>query len=614
MKSPPNLEPSKRSRARPPRRRAATTRVGLAAIATLAMTSTASTIFMVGCTATVADSPGGSTGTGSTRGSGSAGAGGNRTTGGENGGGAGGASSGAGDIVLPATPPAAALLPTSRLVRLSHLQWSNTVKDLLKVTDIAAIESSVTGDAVVGLDNDADSLFVDETFRSDMATAAVKLADKVGDDATALARLVPSDAPTDLAGKARSFISALGQRAYRRPLTDVEVAQATTLFNKSSTLYPGVDTFVGGAKLVIQFFLQSPHFLYRTELSTVATNGKVPLGAYELATKLSYALTNSMPDDELFRAAGAGQLTTPTNLANQAMRLVSSERGALGRDHLHFQMLRLGAYDGINRDKTVFPDFTANTPSAMRQEVLAFTRWIFNQNYGVKEIYTAPVGFVNSTLAPIYQLTGTFTDQLTKVDLDPGQRSGLLTQAGFLAEYALGNDPDSIHRGVFVNQRILCVTLPPPSPDAKPLGALEPNMTNRERVEKTTGSGTCGEGCHSTWINTAGFAFEAFDAIGKYRTMDRGKPVNTADTYPFNPEGPKSYSNAVEFSRLIARSTQAHSCYTRNWLSYINGRPVATEELPLVDYWALASRAGKLSMKDMILAMVTNEAFVNRLP
>ncbi|MES1210138.1 MAG: DUF1588 domain-containing protein, partial [Pseudomonadota bacterium] len=241
-------------------------------------------------------------------------------------------------------------------------------------------------------------------------------------------------------------------------------------------------------------------------------------------------------------------------------------------------------------------------------------RWIFDQGYGVKEIFTSPVAFVNKSLAPLYEVPGTFTEQqFTKVDLDPTRRAGLLTQAGFLSSYATGNDPDLIHRGVFVNQRILCFPLPPPDPAATALIPLKPDMTNRERVEATTGIGTCGQGCHSTWINTAGFPFESFDAIGKYRTTDRGKPVNTAGMYPFT-DGAKAYTNAVDFSKAIAESTQAHSCYTRNWLSYLNGRAVSPAEMPLADYWSLVSRAGKLSMKDMILAMVSSDTFVNRLP
>ena len=117
---------------------------------------------------------------------------------------------------------------------------------------------------------------------------------------------------------------------------------------------------------------------------------------------------------------------------------------------------------------------------------------------------------------------------LTKVDLDPTQRSGLLTQAGFLSSYlGVGNEPDIIHRGVFIATRLLCKTLPPPDPKAA--GTMipnTPNLTNRQRVEMTTGKGTCGEACHNNLFNPLGFAFENYDAIGKYRTMDVGQTVD----------------------------------------------------------------------------------------
>lgn len=521
---------------------------------------------------------------------------------------------GVGAAPVPANPPAAVLVPTSRMIRLSHSQWINTVKDLLQLSDIAAIASAVTGDAVVGFDNEGESLFVDAQLREDLQDAAIAVTDKVVNDATALARVMPANAPADVAGKGKAFITAFGQRAFRRPLTTTEVQDYVTLFGQGAALYPGVDTLVSGLKLVMQQMLQSAYFLYRTELSTVATAGKVPLGGYEIAAKLSYALTNTMPDDTLSAAAASGDLANVTTAKAQAARLLDSAAGAQGRDNFHFQVFRLGTYDGITRDMAVFKNFTAESPASMRREALSYTRWIYDQKYGVRELYTSPVGFVNKTLAPLYGLAAAnFGSDLVKTDLDPTQRAGILTQAGFLSSYVLQNDPDSIHRGVFVNQRVLCVKLPPPSPNAGKLIDITPNMTNRERVEMTTGNGTCGAGCHSTWINPAGFAFEQFDAIGQYRTMDRGKTVNSADTYPFT-DGSKSYSGAVEFARAIADGQQAHDCYTRNWVSYLNGRELAAEEMPVVSWYALKSRVGQMSMKELIVSTVTADNFLNRLP
>jgi hypothetical protein len=528
----------------------------------------------------------------------------------------GGPSTQGGDpYAVPTSPPAATLVATPRLARLSRQQWSNTVRDLLKLTDISEIDKGVSGDALVGFDDQADALFVGEMLRKELATAAEKLADQVVGDAAALARLVPPGAPADAAGRARAFVTSLGQRAFRRPLTEDEIAKHVALFGQGPTLYPAVDAFNAGASLVIQALLQSPHFLYRTELGT-ATPGatKVALSDYEVAAKLALALTNTMPDDELFAAAAAGQLHDSTKVAEAARRLIDGPRGTVGLSNFQMQVFRLGTYDGISRDSAIFPDFTASTPAAMRQEVLQFLDWIFTEGRGVKDFYTAPVGFVSAPLAPLYGLAGTFAnDTLTKVDLDPSQRSGLLTQPGFLSSYITGDDPDIIHRGVFIAQRILCMELPPPDPKATVLLPLQPNMSNRERVEATTGKGTCGQACHSALFNPLGYAFENYDAIGKYRTTDREKPINAADSYSLDGQL-KSFSNGVELSHLLAEAKQTHDCYVQKMMTYLHGRLLAPEEQPMVDYYARLSRAGQVSLHDLELALVTSDTFLNRLP
>jgi hypothetical protein len=532
--------------------------------------------------------------------------------------GSGAAGQGGDPYAIPATPPAATLVPTSRVARLSRQQWSNAVRDLLKLTDISAIDSNVTGDALIGFDNEADALYVTEQLRRQLETAAEALADKVTADAAALARLVPANAPTDAAGKARAFITSFGQRAFRRPLTDAEITTHVALFNQAATLYPGVETFRAGASLIIQAMLQSPFFLYRTELGTAAAGAtKVPLDNWEVASKLALSITNTMPDDALFAAAAAGQLRDATGVATQAKRLLDGQLGAVGVNNLNFQVYRLGAYDGITRDATMFPDFKPNTPAAMKQEVLQFLGWVFSQGRGIKDFYTTPVGFVNTLLAPLYGVTGTFSSDpvmLTKVDLNPAQRSGLLTQPGFLASYMEGSgDPDIIHRGVFIATRILCKELPPPDPKAMGTVIMEsPTRTNRESVELLTGKGTCGEACHGLLFNPLGYAFENYDAIGKYRTIDHGKTVDASDRYMLDGQF-RSFTNGVELSQLLAEAKETHACYVQNMMSYLHGRALAVEERTMVDYYARLSRAGMVSLRDLELAIVTSEAFLNRL-
>lgn len=520
---------------------------------------------------------------------------------------------------IPTSPPAAVLVATPRVSRLSRQQWSNAVRDLLKLTDISDIDSGVSGDALVGFDDEANALYVTEQLRSELFDASEKLADKVTGDATALARLVPANAPTDAAGKAKAFITSFGQRAFRRSLTDAEVTTHVGLFNQGPTLYPSVDSFKAGVSLVVQAMLQSPYFLYRTELGTPAAGAtQVPLNDWEVGAKVALAVTNTIPDDALLAAAAAGQLHDKAGITAQANRLLGGSTGTAGLGNFNFQVYRLGTYDGITRDPTVFPDFTTSTPAAMKQEVLQFLNWIFRQNRGIKDFYTTPVGFVDSLLAPLYGVSGTFSTDpltLTQVNLDPNQRSGLLTQAGFLSSYlGVGNEPDIIHRGVFIAERLLCKTLPPPDPKAAgTMIPVTPNLTNRQRVEMTTGKGTCGEACHSALFNPLGYAFENYDAIGKYRTTDVGQAVNTADSYTLDGQL-QTFNNGIELSNLLANAKETHACYVQNMMNYLHGRELDPAEQPMVDYYARLSRAGMATLHDLELDVVTSDAFLNRLP
>ena len=320
----------------------------------------------------------------------------------------------------------------------------------------------------------------------------------------------------------------------------------------------------------------------------------------------------------MLAAAAAGQLHDTTAVAAQAKRLLDGATGPAGLSNFNLQVYRLGVYDGIIRDAAAFPDFKPNAPAAMKQEVLQFLTWMLTQNRGIKDFYTTPVGFVDSLLAPIYGVTGNFSSDpvmLTKVDLDSTKRSGLLTQAGFLSSYiSVGNEPDIIHRGVFIAERLLCKMLPPPDPKAA--GTMIPNtagLTNRERVEMTTGKGTCGQACHAVLFNPLGYAFENYDAIGKYRDTDQGKAVDASDSYTLDGQL-KSFKNGVELSHLLADAKETHACYVQNMMSYLHGRVLADDDMQTVDYYARLSRAGMVSLHDLELAIVTSDAFLNRLP
>lgn len=511
----------------------------------------------------------------------------------------------------PTTKEAAAL-ETSRFPRLSHLQWESTVQDLLYLPSPSGLSASFTGDPLGGIfDNNETSLLVTPGLWADYQLAAEELSAMVTDDPAMMAKLIPEGAPTDPAGRAKAFIEHTGERAYRRPLTTAEVTAYQAIFAKGKDVVDGADDFAKGVRLTLQGFLQSPHFVYRVEESSaVGKDGLIALSGYEIAAKLSYMLWNTMPDDALFAAAASGKLDTPEGVMAEAERLLEDDRARATVAWFHEQLFEYHLYDDLNKDATKFPGFTPALSASMRAEAAMFIEHeVFEQNGGIKEILTDTTSFVNDGLAAIYGLSGSFTSELVKVSLDPAERSGILTRIGFLASNATKAEQHTIKRGVFINRRILCATLPDPPDNVPPLPAASGFSTNRERVDTHTGKGTCGASCHGTLINPAGFAFEHYDAIGQFQTLEKGNPIDASSTYPLDGE-PVSYTDAIDFDQKIADSDQVHECYAKSWLEYAYGRAKQKGDDDTLVTLGKASRKGT---KALILALTQTEAFRTRM-
>jgi hypothetical protein len=504
-------------------------------------------------------------------------------------------------------PPLAAV-KTTRFARLGHQQWENTVRDLLRLPAAPGIALRFAPDAVGTFANDGEVLAVSDTLRIDYQTAAEALSLRVARDPAALARLVPANAPADVKGRGAAFIRDFGRRAYRRPLDETEIAAYAALFDQGPALVPGGEPFAAGAQLVMEAMLQSAHFLYRTELQ--AGPGRTRLGDYEIAAKLSYALASTMPDDALFAAAAASGLRTSDQVTAQAQRLLG--KGGEPAASFHDQLFELRGLD-LDKDPKLYPEFKPAWQDSIVKESALFLGEIFASDRGLDELLTAPFTFVDATLAPLYGVQAPAAGSgFQRALLDPRQRAGFLTRIAFLARDGLA-DPEPIRRGAFVNRTLLCIDLSPPPGatddlPAPPAGA----RTNRERVDAITSPAVCAA-CHHRLINPAGFAFEGYDAIGRVRTTDGGVPVNTADTYQFA-SGPKSFEDAVEWSRLLAESPEAHACYARAWFSYLQGRTAQPEDEPFVTWLAERSRRDRTSLKSLALTVVTDDGFLTRLP
>jgi hypothetical protein len=506
---------------------------------------------------------------------------------------------------------AVASLETTRFPRLSHLQWENTVQDLFYLSAPTGLSMSFGGDPLGGVfDNNEAVLIVSSTHWADYQVAAEEVSLLVVSDAAILQSILPPNEPTDPEARARAFVEHFGQRVYRRPLIEDEITAYLDLFLQAQTVLEGNDNFVKGVQLSIQAFLQSPHFLYRVEGSSeVGEDGLIHLTSYEVASKLSYLLWATMPDQQLFDAASAGALETSEGIMTQAQRLLADDRAKGTVKTMHAQLYQFDHYDDLYKDPALFPTFPTDFGDDLKQEAEMFIDDVAFSGGGLYELLTAPFSYVNADLAAIYGLQGNFDENFVKVDLDPAQRSGFLTRVGFLASNGTPREQNTIHRGVFINLRVLCVDLPSPPDNVDGLPPAGDFNTNRERVEGHTGPGTCAETCHHTLINPPGYALENFNAIGEYQTDENGYPVDATGEYRLDGET-VTFDGGIAFSELIASSEAAHHCYAKHWLQFGYGRVPQEGDEGNIDELMQTSLSG--SVQDLILALTQTKAFRTR--
>lgn len=525
--------------------------------------------------------------------------------------GSGGTGGASGGMQTACTPDP--LQATTRIPRLTHAQYDNTVSSLLYL-DVQPSAAFLGDPTFAGFDNSAEGLAVADRLGRDYRRAAEELSAQAVGDMAAYRKLVTC---SPSAACARQFTETFLRRAFRRAPTAAEVDRYVTLHGMAPSLSAGGDAFVAGVQLVIEAALQSPNFLYRGELSNeVGSEGFIDLNDHEIAARLSYALWNTMPDDTLAGLADAGQLHTPEQVAAQAQRMLDDARAEATVADFHRQWLDLASYEDLLRDPDQFPLFKPELADAMKAETQAFVRHVtFELDQGLHTLLTAPFTFVNRDTAPLYGLrAASYGAEMTKVDLDPEQRAGLLTQLGFLSSHAFFGLSSPIHRGVFIHRRILCSTLPDPPGNANlVLPAIEGSIkTTRQQVEVHTSPDAC-RSCHHGMINPAGFAFENFDAVGQYRTMDHGEPVDASSMLAIDGAA-VNYENAVEFTRAIAESNQARSCYATNWLRYLYARSDSGADRCTIATVARAMADETYSTKDMLADLTRTRAFMQRAP
>lgn len=572
------------------------------------------------CTGNISDPPG-DTGSGASQGKGTGGAKANPGSGGNKPSGSGGSTSAGsgGSVVNPGTGGssgsggATASTPGTldlrgsptyyRFVRLTNEQWSNSVRDLLAIaapTDIAAnFHASPSGDDH-DFANNEQNLDIDNPKWQDFQGASETLAAQVTASDAALAKVYSG---TDAAG----FISAFGRRAYRRVLTTAEKSTYMTLFSSGSTLTRSGSAFAKGASLVIRAMLQSPYFLYRSELGATGQ----PLAAYEVAAKLSLWLRNTTPNDALLDSAGGtGKLDTADGAAAMAKTMLDEQTASTVMRKFHGDFLHLDMYATLT--KSGVSNFNAAVAPELTESSYLFFDKIFSKG-GVKDIYLSTTGFVGPNMASLYGSGVTAPSSGYTEQTLGANRVGFFTQLPYLMYWGRNADPDSIHRGVRLNIDAMCALLGPPANTPPMLLPKQAGETNRTNVDKTTSG--CGQACHNEMINPIGFAFEHFDGMGQYRDTEKditgaALPIDSHGSYAFI-DGTKTYAGAPELMQILASGQQAHMCYAKKLASFAMQRDVIVDDMPLLTTLATSSISSG-SVKQIILDLVKQNTFRTR--
>jgi hypothetical protein len=495
---------------------------------------------------------------------------------------------------------------SSSLRRLTKFEYVNTVTALLQGDDAGTAAILPDDDFAGAFDTNSGVLEVSDRHIEKYVLAA---------DAVAAAALVKIDrlAPCDqnaaggAEGCARVVAKNFGRRVFRRPITDDEVSRLVTIYRAGAT---GA-THVEGLRWLLKEMFQSPYFLYHVQLG-VQIPGEprlVRLSHHELASRLSYFLWASLPDDALFAAADQGLLGTADQVARQARQMLADPRARQGVGHFFDQWLDASAIAGTRGVKVpgVYNGFDALRPD-LRTELATFVERTFFDSGKFETLLTAPYSFVNARLAALYGVAAPTQPGFTRVELDPRQRAGILTQGAFLAAHAHPDQSSPVLRGNFVRERLLCgqALQPPPGVAANP-PMVDPNQSARQQIETLTSGATC-QTCHQLF-NPIGFALENFDAVGRWRTSDGGKPVNASGQIVEFPTSAGPFNGPVELAQKLAQSPDARSCVVEQFYQYAASRWKTDTDGDTVAWLARKFADSQQDMRELVIAATVTPAF-----
>jgi hypothetical protein len=499
---------------------------------------------------------------------------------------------------------------TSQIPRLFKRQYNAVVRDLLGVTTLASANNQAPGTG----------LYAD--FEGPINVDAWRLYQEVGDKIATEVMAGPNRSkfitcnPSN-AGCLTDTIRTFGRKAFRRPLTDAEVAR----FEKLGQTTPR-GTADEIAQTTLFAFLVSPSFLQIPELATTTENGNIKLSSYEVAARLSFLLWDSIPDDVLNDAADKDQLDSKEKILAQAKRMIAiREKAAPLVAAYHRNYLDMDNDDShwwkVSHDTSKFPLYSTAAVPALQDELDRFFEDVAFGGGSFKDLFLSNVGYVNKDTAAIYDLDPKdFGADLKRVTLDSDRRPGFLTRAGFLSSYSHYDATSPILRGAYVT--IYMIGVNPGTPDPAFFLMKPPPgdyKTERAYTEALTSQAAC-TGCHTPFVNPPGFVLETYDSIGRWQTVDprsggdadAGK-IDATATVTFSTGNVKKISNPRELMEEITKTPMAKRMYAEKAVAFATRRVANANDACTVNVLNTKLAEDAFALLDVFTEMTQADSF-----
>ncbi len=495
----------------------------------------------------------------------------------------------------------------SRLHKLTRTQYLNSLRDVLGgpitiAKDAIEDDSEKNGFVSIAMS----SVSISSRGIEQYEAAAYSAAKQVLENATRKTAFVGcTPAGTTDAACTKSVLTKFGRRAWRRPLTDEELTKWVSIATDAQTK---LTSFYEGLEIAVTGMLASPHFLYRVEIGEPDPEheGWLKYTNYEMASRLSFFLKNTTPDDTLLDAAEKGELSSADGIKAHVTRLLADTASRAAFDGFFSELLQLQKLDTISRDKTKFPLMTATLGASMHAETLAlFEDVAFTRDADLRDLFDSQTTFVNAELAAVYGLSGVTGTALQKITLpSDGIRVGILGQAGFLAVNSHVGSSSPTYRGKAIRERFLCESMPPPPDNVPPLpepGTGE-RATARQRLEMHRKVEPC-KSCHQL-MDPIGLGFENFDAIGAFRDKENAVTID-----PSGDLDGKPFANPKALASLLKADPRTAPCLARSLYRHASGHVEQLGETIPMNNIVKTFEGDGYRLRALALAIATSDAF-----